>query len=77
MGRSFDSIRMQVKDAAYRWEKEGRSLREEERPAAASIARMAAIHNNEAFCCFEDPAEALLFSVLVEMLAREDGHAGH
>lgn len=74
MGRSFESIRMLVKDAAHRWEKGGHWLHEEDRAAAGSLAVMASVHKNEAFYCFDDPAEALLFSVLVEMLEREDAH---
>jgi DNA-directed RNA polymerase specialized sigma subunit len=70
MGRSLSSIRREVKELAERWSRTGRALKKEDQPYAHELARMAKIHSNEVFYLFDDPVEAAMFSILVEMLKR-------
>ncbi len=72
MGRSFSSIRMEVKALAERWERAGRGLRGKDQEYAREIAAMAKRHSSEAFCACDDPLEAAVFSVLVEVLKQTD-----
>ena len=73
MGRSFESVRMGVQDVSARWVRAGRALKKEDQIYAEELARMARIHSSEAFYALDDPLEAAIFSVLIELLrARED-----
>jgi hypothetical protein len=68
MGRSFESIRMAVKDVSTRWLKASRALKKEDQIYGQMIAEMAKTHSSEAFFALDDPLEAAVFSVLVEMM---------
>jgi len=68
MGRSFESVRMGVKSIAERWLRGGRALKKEEKFYAEKLAEMAKKHSSEVFYAFDDPLEAALFSVLIEIL---------
>ncbi|MCJ7445984.1 MAG: hypothetical protein MUO26_15940 [Methanotrichaceae archaeon] len=68
MGRSFESVRMGVKDVSGRWLKAARGLKKEDQDYGLKIADLARRHSSEAFYALDDPLEAALFSVLVEML---------
>ena len=73
---------MEVKALADRWERVARGLPGEDRVYAGQIAAMAKQHASEAFCAFDDPLEAAVFSVLVELLkksekGRDDGGTDH
>jgi hypothetical protein len=68
MGRSFESIRMAVKDVSARWLKASRALKKEDQIYGQMIAEMAKKHSSEAFFALDDPLEAAVFSVLVEMM---------
>ncbi|MCU0637405.1 MAG: hypothetical protein MUE87_02115 [Methanothrix sp.] len=68
MGRSFESVRMGVKDVSARWLKASRALKKEDQVYGQSLAEMAKKHSSEAFYALDDPLEAALFSVLVELL---------
>jgi len=72
MGRSFESIRMGVKDASARWLKASKALKKEDRVYGEKLAEMAKKHSSEAFYALDDPLEAAVFSVLVEMLKEMD-----
>ena len=72
MGRSFTSVRMGVKDLTGRWAKAARALREEDRVYAERVIDMAKRHSSEAFYAFDDPLEAAVFSVLIEILKEMD-----
>lgn len=74
VGRSFESIRMSVSGAAHQWENRSSALREEDRGAAGMVAHLAEWQRNAIFYCFDDPSEALFFSALMGMLAREERH---
>ncbi|MEM2943672.1 MAG: hypothetical protein QW083_01165 [Methanomassiliicoccales archaeon] len=70
MGRSTESIRMEVKRTAKRWEKAGRALKEDEKKYAERLAEMIEKHSSDVFYAFDDPLEASVFAVFVEMMKR-------
>jgi hypothetical protein len=72
MGRSFESIRMGVKDASARWLKASRALRKEDQIYGQKLAEMAKKHSSEAFYALDDPLEAAVFSVLLELVKEMD-----
>jgi len=59
---------MGVKDVAARWLKASRALKKEDQIYGRKIAEMAKKHSSEAFYCLDDPLEAAVFSVLVEIM---------
>ncbi len=67
MGRSFESVRMGVKDVSARWLKASRALKKEDQIYGQRLAEMARNHSSEAFYCLDDPLEAVVFSVLWEV----------
>ena len=68
MGRSFESIRMAVKDVSARWLKASKALKKEDQIYGQMVAEMAKKHSSEAFYALDDPLEAAVFSVLVELM---------
>ncbi len=72
MGRSFESVRMGVNRIADRWARSARALKKEDRIYGERVAELAKMHASEAFVACDDPLEAAVFSVLVEMLRRQD-----
>ena len=74
MGRSFESQRIDVKDVSARWLNASKALKKEDQIYGQMIAEMAKKHSSEAFYAMDDPLEASVFSVLVEMM-REMGQA--
>jgi hypothetical protein len=72
MGRSFESIRMGIKDVSARWLKASRALKKEDQICGQRLAEMAKKHSSEAFNALDDPLEAAVFSALVEMLKKMD-----
>jgi hypothetical protein len=67
MGRSFESVRMGVNATAERWVRARKYLREGDRTYAERLATMAKKHASACFYNFNDPVEAAIFSVLIEM----------
>ena len=68
MGRSFESIRMGVKDVSARWLKASKALKKEDQIYGQKVAEMARKHSSEAFYPLDDPLEAAVFSALVEIM---------
>jgi len=68
MGRSFESVRMGVKDVSGKWLKASKALKKEDQVYGQRLAEMARKHSSEAFYALDDPLEAAVFSVLVEIL---------
>jgi len=68
MGRSFESVRMGAKEVSARWLKASRALKKEDQIYGQKLTEMAKKHSSEAFYAFDDPLEAAVFSVLVEMM---------
>ncbi len=72
MGRSFESVRMGVRDLSVRWARAGRALKKEDQVYGTRLAAMAKKHSSEAFYALDDPLEAAVFSVLIELLRDMD-----
>jgi hypothetical protein len=72
MGRSFESVRMGVREVAERWTRVKRALKREDQVYADRLIVMAKRHSSEGFYAFDDPLEAAMFSALVEMLKEMD-----
>jgi hypothetical protein len=72
MGRSFESVRMGVKDVSARWLKASKALKKEDQVCGQRLAEMAKKHSSEAFYALDDPLEAAVFSVLVELLREQE-----
>jgi hypothetical protein len=68
MGRSMSSVRMEVKKIAERWLMVKRALKKEDQVYAERLAEMAKRHSSEVFYAFDDPLEAVVFSVLIEIM---------
>jgi hypothetical protein len=68
MGRSMSSVRMEVKRIAERWIAVKKALKREDQVYAERLAEMAKRHSSEVFYAFDDPLEAVVFSVLIEMM---------
>jgi hypothetical protein len=73
MGRSFESVRLGVKNTSDRWMRVQRAMRKEDQAYAGKLAEMAKRHSSEGFYAFDDPLEAAVFSVLVEILKEIEG----
>lgn len=76
MGRSFESVRMGVKELTGRWERVARTLPGADRDAGLRVVAMAKKHASEGFYAFSDPLEAAVFSVLVEIVKEQDRRRG-
>ncbi len=72
MGRTFVSTRQGVRGVAERWARSSRALKREDQPYGEELANLAREHSSEAFVACDDPLEAATFSVLVEILKRQD-----
>jgi hypothetical protein len=70
MGRSFESIRMGIKDISARWLKASRALKKEDQIYGQRLAEMARKHSSEAFYALDYPLEAAVFSVLLELMKK-------
>jgi hypothetical protein len=68
MDKSFESVRMGVKEVSERWLKASRALKKEDQVYGLRLAEMARKHSSEAFYALDDPLEAALFSALAELL---------
>lgn len=64
-------MRMGVNDVAARWLKASRALKKEDQIYGQMLAEIAKKHSSEAFYALDDPLEAAVFSVLVEMMKGE------
>jgi hypothetical protein len=72
MGRSFESVRMGVREVSARWARAGRALKKSDQSYAEELAQMAKKHSSEAFYAMDDPLEAAIFSVLIELLKKRE-----
>jgi len=62
---------MGAKDVSARWLKASRALKKEDQVYGQRLAEMAKVHSSEAFYALDDPLEAAVFSVLVEMIKKQ------
>jgi hypothetical protein len=74
MGRTFPSVRQGVNSTADRWARSARALKREDQKYGERLAELAKQHSSEAFVACDDPLEAVVFSVLVEILKQQDLH---
>ncbi|HNX17574.1 MAG TPA: hypothetical protein PKM50_04490 [Methanoregula sp.] len=72
MGRTFPSIRQGVNSTADRWARSARALRKEDRRYGERLADLAKTHSSEAFVACDDPLEAVVFSIMIEILKRQE-----
>ena len=72
MGRTFKSVRMGSQDVANRWLKASRALSKDDQIFGKRLAEMIKMHSSEAFYALDDPLEAAVFSVLIELLKETD-----
>jgi hypothetical protein len=63
---------MGVKDVSARWLKASKALKKEDQIYGQKAADMAKRHSSEAFYSLDDPLEAAMFSVLVELIKEQD-----
>ena len=73
MGRTFKSVRMGSQEVAQRWLKASRALSKEDHQIYGQrLAEVVKMHSSEAFYALDDPLEAAVFSVLIELLKESD-----
>jgi len=76
MGRSFASVRQDLNSVAERWARAARHRGVTGRATGEVLAGWAKQHSSEAFFGCNGPAEAALFSVLVEVHRQRSGGTG-
>ncbi len=59
---------MGTNEVSIRWLKTSKELKKEDQIYGERLAEMARKHSSEAFYALDDPLEAAVFSVLVELL---------
>jgi hypothetical protein len=72
MGRSFESVRQGVKSIADRWSRTSRALKKEDQKYGEKIVEFTKKHSSMSFVGCDDPLEAAVFSVLVEILKHQE-----
>ena len=72
MQRESEILRLGVNTTAERWTRVRRAMRKEDQVYAAKLVEMMQRHAREGFCAFDDPLEAAIFSVLVEIVKEVD-----
>jgi len=75
MGRSFSSVRQDLNSVAERWARMARLREGYVQASGERLAGWAKQHSSEAFFGCNGPAEAALFSVLIEVQRLRDRHA--
>jgi hypothetical protein len=75
MGRSYSSVRQELNSVAERWARTARHPGGDVQVPGARLAGWAKQHSSEAFFGCNGPAEAALFSVLIEVQRLRDRHA--
>jgi hypothetical protein len=64
-----------VKSTADRWARCARALKREDQKHGDELITMAKMHSCDSFIAGEDTLEAVVFSVLVEMIKRQENQA--
>ena len=72
MGRSFESVRQGMTRIADSWARSSRALKKDDQQYGEKLVELAKMHSSEAFIACDDPLEAAVFSVLVEMIKRQE-----
>lgn len=71
------SVRQGVKSIADHWTRSARALKKEDQHYSEKLVELVKKHSSEAFVACDDPLEAAIFSVLVEMLKHQDQINSH
>jgi hypothetical protein len=66
---------MGSQEVAQRWLKASRALSKDDQVYGQKLAEMVKVHSSEAFYALDDPLEAAVFSVLIELLKETDRKA--
>jgi hypothetical protein len=66
------NVRQGVNSIADRWARSSRFLRKEDKKYVEKLTKLAKMHSHEAFFSCDDPLEAIIFSVLIEMIKRQE-----
>ncbi|MDD3708891.1 MAG: hypothetical protein WCY97_01945 [Methanothrix sp.] len=66
---------MGSQEVAQRWLKASRALNKDDQIYGQRLAEMVKMHSSEAFYALDDPLEAAIFSVLIELLKETDRKA--
>jgi len=72
VGCGNESFRQGVNNIADRWSRSSRYLRKEDQKYAEKLAKLAKMHSGESFFGCVDAFEAVLFSVLIEMIKYQE-----
>jgi hypothetical protein len=67
-----ESLGIGMKNTAMRWHRVKRAMKVEDQVYAEKLSEMIARHEKERLTVFEDPLEAALFAVLIELLKEID-----
>jgi hypothetical protein len=67
-----ESLGIGMRNTAMRWHRVKRAMKLEDQAYAEQLSEMIARHEKERLAVFEDPLEAALFAVLIEMLKEID-----
>lgn len=73
----YESMGVGMKNTALRWQRVKQAMRVEDQVYAERLAVMIAAHARDRFTVFEDPLEAALFSVLIELMKEIDRKRDH
>ena len=71
-GKEFESVRQGLKRIADRWARSSRVLKREDQQYSEILVELAKMHSSEAFIACDDPLEAAVFSILVEMIKHQE-----
>ncbi|MDF0590432.1 hypothetical protein [Candidatus Methanocrinis natronophilus] len=63
-------------EVSQRWLKASRALKKEDQVYGQRVAEMVKMHSSESFYAIDDPLEAAVFSVLIELLKEIDRERG-
>jgi predicted secreted Zn-dependent protease len=63
-------------EVSQRWLKASQALNKEDQVYGQRIAEMVKMHSSESFYAIDDPLEAAVFSVLIELLKEIDREKG-
>lgn len=67
-----ESLGIGMRNTAMRWHRVKRAMKLEDQTYAEKLSEMITRHEKERLAAFEDPLEAALFAVLIELLKEID-----
>ena len=76
MGKSYESVRQGVNSIANRWVRSTRALKKEDQQYGERFVKLAKMHSSGSYFGCDDPLEAVIFSVLTEMIKHQENQGG-